>query len=240
MSNSKEISAAPVRPLAEVPIFMQDERPNIETIPSPKCQTILYKSAMEHLWGVEHLASFVLISKTFRNSSFGANLLMNFTVDNSNIKLFNNILTPTSCMSLQFLHVLTICGCAGISNFVTRMVNTKYFHLQLQKLTLENSTEYLISCFFNNQSPDQNWPQIKTLSFARGQICDADLEIVATNVASLTSLSLRSCDNITDTGLQHIAKLTSITSIFLAYVDKVSDTGLQHIAAKLTSLTTLE
>src|SRR3989338_5986303 len=105
-SNNNEISsaAAPVRQLHQVSIFFEHNRPCIGKIPSPKCQTILYQSAMEHLWGVEHFASFVLISETFRNSSFGANFLMNFAADHQNISLFNHILTPTSCMSLQFIH----------------------------------------------------------------------------------------------------------------------------------------
>src|SRR3989338_3904448 len=110
MSNSKKISASAdlAPPESQQWIFLENKMPEIGKIPSPKCQTLLYKSAMEHFWGVEHFASFVVISETFRNSSFGANLLMNFAVDRKTIALFNNILTPTSCMSLQFTHVLNI------------------------------------------------------------------------------------------------------------------------------------
>src|SRR3989338_3013418 len=110
MSNSKKISASAdlAPPESQQWIFLENKRQQIGKIPSPKCQTILYQSAMEHLWGVEHFASFALISETFRNSSFGANFLMNFVVNCEAIALFNHVLTPTSCLSLQFTHELKI------------------------------------------------------------------------------------------------------------------------------------
>src|SRR3989338_7612335 len=151
-SNNNEISsaAAPVRQLHQVSIFFEHNRPCIGKIPSPKCQTILYQSAMEHLWGVEHCASFALTSETFRNSSFGANFLMNFTVEHQNVPLFKQILTPASCMSLQFTHALSmnICyeyddrgdyvtDCKDTQDFAMKVVHTKYFRLQLQTLRID-------------------------------------------------------------------------------------------------------
>src|SRR3989338_1664148 len=169
MSNSKKISASAdlAPPESQQWIFLENKMPKIGKIPSPKCQTLLYKSAMEHLWGREHFASFVLISETFRNSSFGANLLMNFTVGRQIIPLFNHIITPTSCLSLQFVRSLTIDAEKfddGAQNFATQMVNTKYLRRQLQSLTIYYArNESLISCFFDNSSPEKNWTQLTSL-----------------------------------------------------------------------------
>lgn len=243
-------------------------RPKIEKIPSPKCQTILYKSALEHFCDIEHFASFVLVSETFRNSSFGANFVMNFEINCDTIKLFiiiSNIITPKSCQSLQFIPLLKInankCESSAL-NFAAQLVNTKYFHLQLQELTLDHVDEKFISCFFG--APEKKWPQLKTLSLTNGDVNDADAELVSKKLPSLTSLSLYSSIEITDVGLEKIAanlrsltfldlsgneqftdigmkevaKLPLLTSLDLSWLCRITDVGLEHISS-ITSLTSI-
>ena len=38
------------------------------------------------------------------------------------------------------------------------------------------------------------------------------------------------CNNITDTGLEHVARLTQLTSLNLNGCGKITDTGLEHVA----------
>ena len=70
------------------------------------------------------------------------------------------------------------------------------------------------------------------------KITDTGLEHVA-QLTQLTSLDLRSCAKITDTGLEHVAQLTQLTSLNLSGCYKITDTGLEHVA-QLTQLTSLD
>ena len=58
---------------------------------------------------------------------------------------------------------------------------------------------------------------------------DTGLEHVA-KLTQLTSLNLSCCVKITDTGLEHVAKLTQLTSLDLINCDKITDTGLEYVA----------
>lgn len=244
MSNSKEI-------ITVRPIFRPRTRPNIENIPSPKCQTLLYQSAMQHLRGIEHFATFALVSETFRNSSFGANLLMHFIVDRESFPLFNNILTPQKCLSLQFTHSLKmnqLCDNEGASSFATEMMNTKYLRRQLRTLSLDYVDLSITSCFFNGSSSsspssslNREFPRLLTLRLRSGDVSDDHLAIVAANCPSLSSLDLQHCRNVTDTGLDRICSSlkSSITHLDLLECESITDVGLTHIS-RLTSLNFLD
>lgn len=196
---------------------------------------------MQHLWGIEHFASFAVVSKTFRNSSMGANFLMNFTVSHNNIALFNNILTPKSCMSLQFIHSLKInaASCVGASrNFADQLVTTKYLRLQLHTLSLDSANASLLSCFFSGPVPDQGWPQLQSLTIENASaLNDSTLAIIAASVPSLTLLDLSRCVQVSDIGIQHIAKKhTALTSVNLSGCAKITDIGIRSIVANLSFL----
>lgn len=241
---AKTVVARRVRPFYHVQQFLQfSQRPTINKIPTSKCQTLLYQSAMQHLWGTEHFASFVLISETLRNSSFGANLIMNFDVNGENIALFNNIITPQKCMSLQFIHSLKIDAreCRDdVYDFISQLVNTKYFHLQLQTLTMPCSRVSHVLSFFGHSSKAETWPQLRTLSLAHAPMSDTDVKHVTSKLPSLLSLNLDDC-NVNDVGLQLIGKnLTSLTHLRVTNCFSVSDAGLLSIAANLKALKSLE
>ena len=53
----------------------------------------------------------------------------------------------------------------------------------------------------------------------------------------LTTLNLGRCDQITDTGLQHIAQLTQLRVLNLTGCDQITDTGLQYLT-HITSVIT--
>ena len=80
------------------------------------------------------------------------------------------------------------------------------------------------------------WPSLDVCGCE--QLTDTGLDHVA-QLTQLTSLVLCGCDKITDTGLQHVAQLTQLTSLDLSFCKKITNAGLENVA-KLLQLTSLD
>ena len=69
-------------------------------------------------------------------------------------------------------------------------------------------------------------------------ITDAELAQLVAENPETTRLDLSDCDQITDAGLAHVAKLSNLTVLDLRG-SSITDAGLAHLA-KLANLTVLE
>lgn len=83
----------------------------------------------------------------------------------------------------------------------------------------------------------QAYPDLTSLSLAKTNVSDSDLQFLAT-LTDLTTLNLVWCERITDDGLAHLKELTGLTTLNLKGCKEITDRGLVHVK-KLTDLTTL-
>lgn len=87
--------------------------------------------------------------------------------------------------------------------------------------------------------------QVRHLSFTRGfarypaSISDGGLERLSSLQLNLESLSLGFCDNITDTGLGHVARMSSLTALSVMGCPRITDAGLERVVS-MTNLTQLD
>lgn len=238
-----------------------------QSLRNDRCQNILFKAVFEHFIETKDMAALLLVSKSFQNSSFGANLVVNFVVDKDTTPLLESVLSPSSCLSMQFVPSIHIQQKEwwpeeinnGISNFVGDIVKTKYLHLSLRSLILEQASESVVSAFFSHILPElqhltlencgidddvmetisKKATKLRTVNLSRNaEITDAGLEHFS-NLSGITSLNLSCCELITDVGLEHISKLFNITSLELSGCSEITDAGLEWLA-KLSSISTLD
>ena len=63
------------------------------------------------------------------------------------------------------------------------------------------------------------------------EVQDSWLASIATHCTGLRALDLRSCEEVTDAGLQHVASCAQLASLSLYDCKKVTDAGLQYLAS---------
>jgi hypothetical protein len=80
---------------------------------------------------------------------------------------------------------------------------------------------------------------VKTMDLNGAMVNEGYLRALAPLTATLASLDLSGCTNITNEGFDALAPLTAITSLDLAGCKRVTDTGLNALAS-LTALTSLD
>ena len=75
------------------------------------------------------------------------------------------------------------------------------------------------------------------------RVTDAWLEGLATTFTGLTKLDLSFCEGVsssfTDSGLEHVGKLSNLTTLNLIFCKGITDAGLEHVG-KLSNLATLD
>jgi hypothetical protein len=110
------------------------------SVPSNKCQTLLGKALLEHITSVRRVAVVCAASSAIRNSSFGANYLCRFSVDKNSAQLFNAVMMPEECFSLQFTPELSVNfegdGWNSVAPFLLSLSRTRYLNASVRFLSL--------------------------------------------------------------------------------------------------------
>lgn len=196
-----------------------DYVPNLR-VPSKFAQTLLTKAAFENLVSPAHIACVALASKSFQNSSMGANAASAFKITRQTVDLFNNVFHPASCFSIQLTPELSIDQTSKLDDqvksqtraadnmtfigFVTALRQTKYFEKSLQKLDLDCCSEEIIMALIgpvNERERDGNkkptschFSQLKSLWLWRPILSDETFAslFASTALSNLTELNFTS------------------------------------------------
>ena len=207
-----------------------------------KCQSLLGKALQEHFTKPEQVASVFSSSPSLRNSSAGANFLMNVRVDNDSVKLFQTVFTPEDCFSVQFCQSTLIFAVnhAGddriwqnifsfIKNLITK--NQKYLEASLKSLEMSGN-------FIDDEQLFFVLSNLKRITKIDIGVCPmisaSGIESVAANCSNLEVLGLHSWKNMEIDALQaHLLRLENLRTLDLRRSVDMTDSAIQSLSAKM-------
>jgi hypothetical protein len=206
---------------------------------SMKCQTLLGKAMQEHFVTFDFIAVIFSSSATLRNSSFGANFLLNSCLSKTTINLFKIVFTPEDCSSLQFIHQLTISGAyawTDIFAFLRRFIrDTRYLVQSLRSLNFwcqwnsgANVSVITDELFFFVS----HLHNLRTLQLTKcDKLRNDGIKLVCENLPFLTNLDLSGIYLLSEDGMKHVATLNFLERLNLADCENVNDRCLNCISS---------
>lgn len=213
---------------------------------SQQCQTILYKTALDHCAEIHNIAALCVTSKSLQNSSFGADILSNIRIDYDSHRLFDVLLSPSSCFAVQFVSSLYIEDAYAryyyseevanaIANIASEFAKTEYLPRQLRELALIHVPLRTARSMFVSSI---SWSNLQSLDLGGSETDDSLMAVICTSAVHLTNLQLTFCSKISDDSLKCIATLSKLTDLNLNTCYQISDVGLEHLSS-LAAIRTL-